>query len=90
MTATRMAGPRKNGGRERAAPANRWCGAGRLWSRAVGTMVSALVPSAPGQALPDICQKLRHAQLHPAPQPNLATRSFTPPHNPTFGSAFHQ
>jgi hypothetical protein len=53
-------------------------------------MVSALVPSAPGQALPDICQKLRHAQLHPAPQPNLATRSFTPPHNPTFGSAFHQ
>jgi hypothetical protein len=27
-----------------------------------------------GRVLPEICQKLRHAQLHPAPQPNLRQR----------------
>jgi hypothetical protein len=41
-------------------------------------MVSALVPSAPGQGL---------ARDLPETAPRAA---FTPPHNPSFGSAFHQ
>src|SRR5687768_2115404 len=49
-------------------------GAGRLWSRAVGTMVSALVPSAPGQGLArDLPETApRAASPRPTTQPSAA------------------
>src|SRR5215208_1977398 len=44
-------------------------GASGLWSRAVGTMASALVPWTTAQGpLPEICQKLRYTQPHAAPR----------------------